>query len=238
MQPEICKLGQSYDEWYVSPGSRYTIDRSESRFYHWIISLFGISRAVQGLKLLDMACGVGKFLSLAEEYGISTYGMDISPVAIYQAKQMASQTDLHVGDGEHLPYENESFDYVTNLGSLEHFPHPEKGASEITRVLKPDGLAVVYLPNEFFVGHIYMAFRYGIEPTEGEQTFSERFSTRLGWQSLLEQSGLKVVGVHKYNRIGATQKISPWLVMLYNLILRPFIPLNLSYCFAFVCRKS
>jgi SAM-dependent methyltransferase len=130
------------------------------------------------------------------------------------------------------------FDYVTCLGSLEHFPNPERGVREISRVLKKNAKALIFVPNLFFLGHIYMAFRYGIEPSEANQNFSEIFKTRKGWEELFEKNGLKVLNCYKYNTIWASTKVSSVTKILYNYLLKPFIPLNLSYSFLFICEKK
>ena len=96
--------------------------------------------------------------------------------------------------------------------------------------------ACIYVPNLFFVGHIYMAWKYGIEPSEGDQQFSEIFKTRKGWEGILNKNGLSVLKCYKYNAIWASKKVSLATKLLYNL-LRPFIPMNLSYSFAFICKK-
>ena len=83
-----------------------------------------------------------------------------------------------------------------------------------------------------------MAYRYGIPPTEGEQVFSERFGTRLEWQNMLEEHGLHVLKTCKYNTIWTSRRVGLVTRVVYNLVLKRFIPLNLSYSFAFVCRKK
>ncbi len=74
-----------------------------------------------------------------------------------------------LGRRKSLPFDDESFDLVTCLGSLEHFPDPAASAKEMKRVLKPGGEALIFVPNLFFLGHIWFGLRHGTQPTEGGQ---------------------------------------------------------------------
>ncbi len=91
--------------------------------------------------------------------------------------------------GESLPFEDDSFDVVTCIGSLEHFPDPAAGAGEMARVLRPGGTAVIFVPNLFFLGHVWFGVSRGTQPSEGGQAFSEIFLSSQGWRELLERGG-------------------------------------------------
>jgi len=52
------------------------------------------------------------------------------------------------GDGEHLPFEDESMDFVYSFGVLHHFPDTKRAVSEIFRVLKPGGKCFVGVYNK------------------------------------------------------------------------------------------
>lgn len=94
--------------------------------------------------ILDIGCGVGgPARYLAKRFGCKVSGVDITPPFIEAANKltkllrMESQVALSLGDGNHLPYEDESFDgayaqHVTmNVEDRGHF------FSEACRVLKP-----------------------------------------------------------------------------------------------------
>lgn len=50
------------------------------------------------------------------------------------------------GDGCNLEFEDETFDTVLNIQVLEHVFEPIKMMSEISRVLKPNGTAIIFAP--------------------------------------------------------------------------------------------
>lgn len=234
-------LAKKYDRWHSEVYQTSGLEKTDPRdvvFYNFILDLLGVENN-QGYKkkILDVACGKGLFLKEAKKRELDIYGIDISKIAIKKARNLIGGNFL-CGDAENLPYKDDFFDYVTCLGSLEHFTHPNIGVKEICRVLKREGKALIYVPNLMFVGHIYMAWRYGIMPTEGKQSFSEVFYTYQGWKRLFEENGLRVIDCKKYNRIYATNRVSKFTIFLWENFLRFLIPFNLSYCFAFLCLKK
>jgi SAM-dependent methyltransferase len=47
----------------------------------------------------------------------------------------------------HLPFKNDSFDFITSRYTFEHLEYPERALKEAGRVLKPDGLFVIQTTN-------------------------------------------------------------------------------------------
>jgi len=105
-------------------------------------------------KLLDIGCGPGAFLFMANQSfpDLECEGIDISTSQIdFAIKQVGNIKNLHfkVADSAHLTQEDNSLDVVTTIEVLEHL-HPYdamKIANEVHRVLKPDGEWIVTTPN-------------------------------------------------------------------------------------------
>lgn len=51
------------------------------------------------------------------------------------------------GDIAHLPYRNNSFDFISALDVLEHVKRDDLAISEISRILKTKGIAVITVPH-------------------------------------------------------------------------------------------
>ena len=196
----------------------------------------------QSGSLLDVACGLGYLLDMAEERGVVAYGLDIAQVALNKSKSENVARRLVLGNGERLPWPDETFDHVVCLGSLEHFINPEFGAREIARVMKPSAKAAIMLPNSHHLQAIYNVYQTGgILP---ELQDFERFATRVEWGAFLEKNGLRVLSVHKYNvgfaRVFKEGRGCFWYI--FNILFRLFgdawIPLNFSFALTFVCTKS
>jgi len=222
-------LQRAYNEWH----SKYTKPNKEDPSSQILKYL----RAKPERKILDISCGKGNFIRCAMKRRLYPVGIDISKKAIYMAKSFCPDSETMIGAAENLPMKDECFDYVTCIGSLEHYLHPDQAIKEIVRVLKPGGLSCILVPNSYFIGHIYMVYRYGIPPSEGFQSFSEEFGTRIEWENLLKENGLIVLRTFKYNKILASRKAGMITTLLYNLLLAPITPLNLSYAFIFICTK-
>jgi ubiquinone/menaquinone biosynthesis C-methylase UbiE len=222
----------SYDRLFRSPGRL----RESEGFYRWVLDQLS---ARAGKRLLDVACGEGYMVKVGQERGLQALGIDLSPVAIRQAKRVAGQDKFALAAGERLPFAAGWFDYVTNLGSLEHFCDPLAGVQEMARVLSRSGYAALLLPNSYYlIDIIWHVLRAGEPPSHGQVI--ERFATCKEWERLINRGGLKVVKRLKYNfHFPSTRADLMWYrerpKKLINLILSPFIPFNLSYSFLFIC---
>ncbi|MFH1423023.1 MAG: class I SAM-dependent methyltransferase [Planctomycetota bacterium] len=192
--------------------------REKDRFYSWIIK---ISRVNQNASVLDVGCGLGLLLRETENLSQNLFGVDISEVAIKKAVANGINAQFVVAEGENLPFPSGYFDFVFNLGSLEHFLKPETSLSEMARILKTDGTCVIMLPNSFYSGHIWRVVRTGLGPTHHQAL--ERFATLNEWRILIESNGFVVEKVKKYN------KFKLWKTLL---------PFNLAYAFIYFCRKK
>jgi SAM-dependent methyltransferase len=230
-------LQERYNRWHeerLTSGGSTELDEREARFYDWLVGLTGEQA---GGQLLDVACGQGKFLAYAHSRGFEVTGVDVSDVAVDIARERVPDANVMVGAGESLPFENDSFDVVTCIGSLEHFPDPAAGAAEMARVLRPGGSAVIFVPNLFFLGHVWFGVSRGTQPSEGGQAFSEIFLSSQGWQELLSGAGLEVRRFHVWNHIFASGRVGPLVTRAWNTLSR-FAPRHGAYAFAFVCQKN
>src|ERR1041385_1087051 len=108
--------------------------------------------AESGTRLLDVSCGAGSLLAAAGDIGMRAVGVDLSDEAVRLAKRVAPQSRVAVGAGEALAFKNGTFDYVSCLGSLEHFLDMGRGIEEMKRVAKPNARFCIMVPNQDFIG--------------------------------------------------------------------------------------
>lgn len=208
-------------------------------FYRWLISLLN---PLPDKRLLDISCGQGALLRFAALARLKAFGLDLSATAVKIAHASNDDTTVGVSDAERLPYGDNTFDYVTNIGSLEHYFHPCQAVQEMSRVLKSNGLACVLLPNTYgLLGNILYVWRTG-DVFDDHQPL-QRYGTLRQWQDLLERNGLDVVRVFKYERAWPRTWNDLWWYCLrphklMRVILSPFIPLNLSSFLVFLCCKT
>jgi len=236
MQEQIQMNEEKLEEFYDGVYRDGDI-RDNEKLYQWIIKLISPQ---QEKKFLDVACGGGWMLRAAEKKNLKTYGIDISSNAVKKAKNNAPNTEVVVGSGEKLPWPDEYFDYVTCLGSLEHYVHPEIGVREIFRVLKKDGLSAIMLPNKYPFGEVMQVLFKGdyFEPWQ----ILERQTSREGWRRFLEENGLKVEKIFKYNKYPEFFKPGTWKIKsLRKFIIVSFLrylsPFNFALQFVYLCKK-
>jgi SAM-dependent methyltransferase len=100
-----------------------------------------------GKNLLDIACGAGgPTLRVAANTGCSVVGLDIHQQAITTARSLAAQrgfpdrADFHCVDATaHLPFSDGSFDAISCIDAINHFPCRPGILAEWIRVLKAGG---------------------------------------------------------------------------------------------------
>ena len=107
-------------------------------------------KSIKPKRMLDIATGTGDFALEALKINPNNIiGVDISEgmLKVGMVKMKSKQVDhiisLRLGDSENLPFENEAFDAITVGFGVRNFENLEKGLSEMLRVLKPGGKAVV-----------------------------------------------------------------------------------------------
>lgn len=105
---------------------------------------------LRGKKVLDIACGTGWSTEQFARMGAQVTAIDISPSAVAYTKKRFELFGLRAdaileADAEHLPFPDESFDFVNAFGCLMHTPDTEGAIREIYRVLKPGGRAAAMM---------------------------------------------------------------------------------------------
>lgn len=129
-----------YERWFDTPKGRFALDR-ETRLLQSILA--GWPR--RGRKLLEIGCGTGLFLEVIYQMGFDITGLDSSPAMIMAARQrLQNRADLHLGDGELMPFDDSEFDYAFLWSVLEFTEDPQAMLKEAARVAEK-GLVIGFL---------------------------------------------------------------------------------------------
>ncbi|HEV3234913.1 MAG TPA: class I SAM-dependent methyltransferase [Candidatus Dormibacteraeota bacterium] len=111
-----------------------------------------------GTRLLDIGCGLGRHSFEAFRRGAQVTAADLDTTALAEVDKMSEAmveagqvppgsalktAEVNVLD---MPFDDGSFDVVIASEILEHIPEDRRAMSEITRVLRPRGLAAVTVP--------------------------------------------------------------------------------------------
>lgn len=96
-----------------------------------------------GQSVLEVGCGSGVFLELAARRRAVLAGIDASEALVELARARVPGADVRVGDMEHLPYADASFDVVCGFNSFFFADDMTAALREAARVARPDAAVVL-----------------------------------------------------------------------------------------------
>ena len=123
-------------------------------------------------EVLDVGCGASPYRFLLDARHSVYHGIDIADAAEFGYRN----PDVTPFDGEHIPFDDHTFDAFLCTEVLEHVHYYERLVRELYRVLKPGGKGIVTVPwsaRVHYAPHDY--FRY--TPSTLDALFS-RFSDK------------------------------------------------------------
>ena len=99
-------------------------------------------------KVLDMGCRDGILTRHFIEQNEVT-GLDIDKLALEACKNNLNIKTIWADFSLQIPIPTSSFDVVIAGEVIEHLPYPEITISEVSRILKPEGLFIGSVPNSY-----------------------------------------------------------------------------------------
>jgi 2-polyprenyl-3-methyl-5-hydroxy-6-metoxy-1,4-benzoquinol methylase len=179
----------SYD-WYEK---RLFLKKLQAQ-HRWIRTRKLISAAIPvNGKMLDVGCGHGLFVKVADKKGIIAEGIDFpSQATEYATKKLKVRvidSDLKTAIVEDKIPRN-SFDFITAWHCLEHIASPQEFFQNINDILKPEGKILIAVPNSDSYGmrHIKEDWCWTQAPYLHVIHYNER-----NISSLIEKSGFRVL---------------------------------------------
>lgn len=97
-------------------------------------------------RLLDVGCGLGFFVEVAQQNGWDAWGAELNKHAVDWANEHVSD-HVQYGTVDSLDFADGSFDCVTMFDVIEHLDDPRKELLDVWRVLRPGGLLVLVTPD-------------------------------------------------------------------------------------------
>ena len=171
---------------------------------------------LQPRRVADIGCGLGVAIKAMQDVGlsedISYIGIDLSPKMIALAKEIYRQDGIgfQVGDAEALDLPDQSIDLVIASAMIHWLNQPKLGntparaLSEMNRVLRPQGLAILATPaiEAFHYRQAYhrVVSRHADQPYFTDQLYCE---DPLGTMSLFDLIGFAQAASFKIE-VGAT----------------------------------
>lgn len=193
--------------------------------------------------LLDVGCGAGLFLSVAAQEGWDCYG--IEPLVMHAIFARA-QFGLHIVTDtlSEDTYPAEFFDVVTAFQVFEHLIRPDQELDKIRRILKPQGLVLIEVPNIETLGVKLFGTRHRHFVQDHVSFFSAKTLT-----SFVERHDLRVQEIYYPTRVMSVRHLAAWLgrstqsgkrrrIHLPQAVREKFIRLNLGDIVAVIAKKN
>jgi 2-polyprenyl-3-methyl-5-hydroxy-6-metoxy-1,4-benzoquinol methylase len=191
------RLEKSYREFVVAGHVRF-------------LDLCARENAAKGKRLLDIGCGSGTFLHVAQSRGFVPHGMDRSPQAVEIAHR---QYGYPVRQGEigSKIWGEDRFDFVTMFHVLEHLRNPRSGLMYAGELLQPAGILIIQVPNVSSIqARLFGNLWYGLDVPRHVINFTPR---ALGL--LLREMGFEFRLTHRFsvrdNPASVVSSLVPWL---------------------------
>ncbi len=151
---------RTINEYFLSPGIRCKFDLLKEN----------LNLKNQLKNAIDIGCSGNSFLYVFN----NSFHKSFFDLANLPLKQYSSKIYLYpvCGDILRLPYRSGSFDFICALDVLEHIKDDQIAVSEISRILKKNGIAVITVPHSMrfytnqdkLIGHYR---RYEINQVKG-----------------------------------------------------------------------
>ncbi len=150
-QPSLEKLPEYYkSEDYISHTN--TKRNLFEKGYH-VVRKIALKRKLKLINsfgtdekfLLDIGCGTGDFLETAKLKDWKVSGIEPNETARIIANKKVNNTVFETE--QLLKFDDQSFDVITLWHVLEHLPKLEEHISTFKRLLKPNGILIIAVPN-------------------------------------------------------------------------------------------
>jgi SAM-dependent methyltransferase len=179
-----------------------------------------VARRFEGKRVLDLGCAGGDYLALFPKGSV---GLEASAPSLEACRRKG--LDARYGDlNRPLEFSDCEFDVVFCSHVLEHVDSPVNLLREAWRVLRPDGMVLIAVPNEDS-----LANRIGRDPYFGGH-FEHLYSfSKDNLLALFSRTGFEVEtvlhGVYSMNRLFASSPaLAKALQNAYQLVGHRFLP--------------
>lgn len=115
-----------------------------------------------GASILDVGCGTGEQLRLAESCGLTAVGVEPAPGMLEIARRNVPVARIEQGVATQLPFADAMFDAVIEIEVLRYLHRDElrQALHEARRVLKPSGQVLITLVNRWALDGFYLRQRW------------------------------------------------------------------------------
>jgi 2-polyprenyl-3-methyl-5-hydroxy-6-metoxy-1,4-benzoquinol methylase len=139
---------EDYDQHPFFAFEKHEVEQpSGARFKNFQRALNDIDALVGTGRILDIACGSGAFLAIAQRRGWDVYGVEISAALCRVCRENTDAT-LYNTSFEEADLPLAAFDAVTMWDIIEHVLDPVAFIAKARSLLKPGGVLLICTPDE------------------------------------------------------------------------------------------
>jgi ubiquinone/menaquinone biosynthesis C-methylase UbiE len=134
--------------------------------------LGSLAEKTGGGRILDLGCGTGNLLRLAQPIYRECYGLDLAWRLLALSRDANTGFRLASGESDRLPFHDGAFDVISLYAVLHHLLLSRPTFEEAFRCLRPGGwLYTDHDPNHFFSRfyHVYYRLRHRRRPGFGSE---------------------------------------------------------------------
>jgi len=181
-------LKERYD-WTRDPKA---LEFAYHRYRRWTTWNLIIKRLIPGNIVLDLGCGTGLITQAFIGKPQLVIALDLNRWALSHLDGKPRVTKIQA-DGESLPIQDESVDFVIATEMIEHLESPLSAAREVYRICKKGGQVIGSVPSTSRVWRLrqHLSLTCG-----GDEPFHHNF-TRIEISSLWCRTGFKVLSVRQ-----------------------------------------
>lgn len=217
-QPAATSLQSEYQEFYA--GQRVTDNFGEMTQLAMPILQMDLALALDArnpgqLKFLDVGCGGGHFVKAAEILGMESFGLEVDLPAV-QASQ-ARGLQVYYGELPHPKLIAKSFDVIKAMHVLEHIAAPGSFLMEVHRLLHPEGVLWIDVPNQASLFARFKKILFSLKLGDFGYLQPPLHLTAFNQESLiavLQRTGFEVKRVLRSSPID--RQTYPYLEMIYT----------------------
>ncbi len=102
---------------------------------------------LKGRRVLEVGCGMGRFLEVAADAGAEAVGVDLSAAVDAAQSNLGSRSNVNIvqADVFCLPFAESVFDMIYSIGVLHHTPDARKAFLRLPDLLKPGGRIAIWV---------------------------------------------------------------------------------------------
>lgn len=170
------KTSQYFDERSAEWSEHYSHDPRFRRRFERIVALLARMLPPTSGRVLDAGCGSGVFSRYLASLGWQVTAIDASAEMIETARNAtanAEQITYEVSTIEQFSAEPNSFDAIVSFSMLEYLEEDHKAIAKLAKMLRPNGVLVVSVPNRSGMLRKLEGLIFGIRTASRDRLFPE-----------------------------------------------------------------